>query len=175
MAFFDILCPSMYVNSVSEIDLQRLKKDNYKFIMLDLDNTLLPWGDNVVSPDVLNWLAMASREGFYLCVVSNSRSGRAKQIVGKLNINFIPNALKPFKGGFFKAMDYFGGNIQEAIMVGDQIFTDVLGGNRIGVFTILVRPIHKKELFTTKIMRLFEKIIIYILKKRKMFPSMESE
>jgi hypothetical protein len=156
---------------VAEINLHKLKEDNYKYLMLDLDNTLLPWGENLVSPEVVNWLNSASSMGFKLCVVSNSRSGRAGRIVKKLNIHFISNALKPSKSGFFKAIDFMNGSLNEAVMIGDQIFTDVLGGNRAGVFTILVKPIHRKELFTTSIMRIFEKVVIYFLKKRKVFPS----
>lgn len=162
----------MYVKSVTDIDTDRLKEQGYCYIMTDLDNTLLPWGEINFSAEVIEWVARTIAIGFKMCIVSNASGKRVKFLSEKLGLPFIYYAGKPGKGCFFKGLNLMNGNIKSSVVIGDQIFTDILGGNRTGIMTILVRPVKKKELFTTRIMREFEKITIYLLKKKGFFPEL---
>ena len=167
-----LLCPSMYVTSVTDIDTALLKERGYGYIMIDLDNTLLPWGEIKFSPEVVGWVEKTISRGFKMCIVSNASGKRVKFLSEKLGVPFIYYAGKPCKGGFLRGLNLMNGNIERSVVIGDQIFTDILGGNRAGIMTVLVRPVKKKELFTTRIMREFEKMAIYLLKRRGFFPEL---
>jgi len=161
--------PGIYVNSVTELDLNELKRRGFSSILLDLDNTIVPWGEDTLIPDLEGWMARAFSMGFKACIVSNSSPRRAARISKKLDIPFICPALKPLRRSFFKALRLIGGETAGAVMIGDQIFTDVFGANRAGIFSVLVKPVHSKELFTTRIVRRFEKSLIKLLKNKGIF------
>jgi len=167
-----LFCPDMYVLSVTDIDTDRLKERGFCYMMIDLDNTLLPWGEDSFPDEVIEWLEKSSVRGFKICIVSNASRKRVQFLAEKLNLPFICYAGKPLKGCFFKALDLMNGNVESSVVIGDQIFTDIFGGNRTGIFTILVRPVKIRELFTTRIMRKFEKMAIYLLKRKRFFPEL---
>ncbi len=162
----------MYVKSVTDIDTDRLKEQGYCYIMIDLDNTLLPWGEITFSSEVVEWIEKAIATGVKMCIVSNASGKRVKFLSEKLGLPFIYYAGKPCKGGFFKGLNLINGDIKSSVVIGDQMFTDILGGNRTGIMTILVRPVKEREFFTTRIMRKFEKVAIYLLKRRGFFPEL---
>ncbi len=162
----------MYVKSVTDIDTERLKEQGYCYIMIDLDNTLLPWGEIKFSPEVVAWVEKTISRGFKMCIVSNASRKRVKFLSEKLGLPFIYYAGKPCKGGFFRGLNLMNGNTERSVVIGDQIFTDILGGNRTGIMTILVTPVKKREFFTTRIMRKFERMAIYLLKIRGFFPEL---
>ncbi len=162
----------MYVKSVKDIDTEKLKEQGYSYIMIDLDNTLLPWGEITFSSEVVEWVEKVIASGFKMCIVSNASGKRVKFLSEKLGLPFIYYAGKPCKGGFFRGLKLMDGNIEGSVVIGDQIFTDILGGNRTGIMTILVTPVKKREFFTTRIMRQFEKMAIYLLKRRGFFPEL---
>ncbi|MBU5434195.1 YqeG family HAD IIIA-type phosphatase [Pseudoflavonifractor sp. MSJ-37] len=127
--------------SVLDISPQWLAGEGIRLLLADLDNTLAPYGEE---PDeaVRAWAGSLAAAGVDLFLLSNSRKpARPGRCAGVLGIPFLGHAGKPKTGGFFRAMERMGAAPAETAVVGDQIFTDILGGNRAGVRTLLVEPI----------------------------------
>lgn len=133
----DMVCDSIY-----DLDLSALKEAGIRLLLADLDNTLVPYGVPLPTEAVCRWNEELKEAGITLFVLSNNRHADRPRIFSEaLGIPFIGHAGKPGKAGFFKAMEQMGVAVHETAIVGDQIFTDTLGGNRAGVATILVKPI----------------------------------
>ena len=129
------LVPDFYFESIHAIDLARLRARGVRLLLADLDNTLVPYG--VHTPT-----------GITLFLLSNSRKpGRAQRFAEALGIPYEGHAGKPKVGGFQRAMARMGAAPEETAIVGDQIFTDIWGGNRAGVLTLLVHPIQFGTVF----------------------------
>ncbi|MBO8128740.1 MAG: YqeG family HAD IIIA-type phosphatase [Peptococcaceae bacterium] len=153
--------PKLYVDSLFDIDLDILHRNNIKGIILDLDNTIMERGANAIPPEVVSWLERLRRNGFELSIVSNSRTREAAKLARKQGIPAIIRAAKPRRRPFKKALAMMGTKPGETAVIGDQIFTDVLGGNRLGMFTILVRPMAGKEFIGTRLItRQLEKVFL---------------
>jgi HAD superfamily phosphatase (TIGR01668 family) len=153
------LCPDLYVESLHCIDLSHLKNMGILGIVFDIDNTVTRWGSKEVAPTIFKWLEDAKASGFRVCLLSNNRKARIDDISSMLDI---PSAkgFKPFGSAFLSALSLLGTSPKETAMIGDQIFTDILGGNRAGFFTILVQPMSTDEFITTKLLRRLEKTIL---------------
>ncbi len=164
MWFF--LCPKEIVQDIHEIDLQRLRAAGIRGIITDLDNTLVPWNDNAIAPEVLAWIEQAKEAGFKVCIVSNNNLRRGEGLSEQFDVPAVWQAVKPRRGAFRKALEIMALDPTEAVVVGDQVFTDVLGGNRLGLHTILVAPLNKREFIGTKFMRQFEKAVLFGLRKK---------
>jgi HAD superfamily phosphatase (TIGR01668 family) len=118
------------------------------FLMLDLDNTIAPYGVDIPGGDVARWAASMRAGGVRLHIVSNSRKrGRAERFAEALGIGYINKARKPSTGGIMEAIAGVGGAPERSALVGDQIYTDTLAANRAGVTSILVRPIRLSNIF----------------------------
>lgn len=159
-----LLVPCLAVNTLSDIDLPELKRRGIHGLILDLDNTIIPWNSPEICPEVLVWLKDLPCQGFKVCLVSNNGERRVKQIAIQFGAPFIARALKPSRHGFSQAAKVMGLAAEAIAVVGDQLFTDVLGGNRQGMFTIRVRPLGAKEFIGTKITRQLEKVAMRLLK-----------
>ena len=155
-----ILCPDQFLQNVTDINLAELKARGIKGLLLDLDNTLVGWDSNILAEELSNWLADAQTQGFKLCLVSNGVQKRVKYFADLMGIPAIVPALKPRRAAFRKALNKLQLSAKEVAMIGDQLFTDVLGGNRLGIYTILIRPISKQELRSTKLVRKLEKRVL---------------
>jgi hypothetical protein len=161
-----LLRPCRQVGSVLEIDLEELRELGIQGILLDLDNTLLAWDNLVLSDEVQNWVRHAIEEGFQLCIVSNAHWMRLETQSVVLGIPYVADAMKPSTRAMRKALDLMGLRSHQAAMVGDQIFTDILGGNRLGLFTILVVPMYLKEQWWMKGVRWMETRVVRVLRGR---------
>lgn len=161
-----ILRPAEYRQSIFEIDLARLKHMGKRAIILDLDNTLVRWNDPDPTPGLLTWLDQVKAKGFQPCIVSNNSGPRVSEFAAKVGIPFIPKATKPRRKGFVEAMERLGVTPAETVVVGDQIFTDVLGGNRSGAYTILVVPIDPREFIGTRLVRQVERRVLRYLDRK---------
>ena len=157
---FERFFPDMIVEGFEDIDLELLKKNKIKGLILDIDNTIVPWNEMTGNYRAKDWINMLINEGFDVCLVSNSNKKRVEQFSMILGLRGIHNAVKPFKRGFLKACDIMNIKPEQAAVVGDQIFTDIYGGNRLKMFTILVKPISEKDFILTKFKRIFEKIVL---------------
>jgi len=162
----EILYPRIYVNSLLDIPLERLKELKIKAFILDLDNTVTEWNSSTVKKEIVEWFEKIKQEDFKACILSNNGEKRILSVSESLGIPYIPRAQKPRRGAFYRAISLMGVDPEETAVIGDQIFTDVLGGNRAGLFTILVVPINRKEFLGTKISRSFEYFLLRRLKKK---------
>lgn len=160
--------PDLYVNNIKEITIEILNKNKIKGLILDVDNTLIDYDKNLLD-GAKEWCDNLKQNKIKLFIVSNTNKVKKVEKVAKfLDLDYIYFAHKPNKKGFLKAQKLMGLKVEEIAAVGDQIFTDVLGGNRVGMFTILTKPIDERDIAITKIKRPFEKIIINnYLKKQK--------
>lgn len=153
------LVPDQRLDSIFDIDPHHLKAQGIRGIITDMDNTLVPWSDRTVHPRLAEWFTTLKEMGFKLFIVSNNSRDRGGQLALELDIPAIWYAVKPRRRAFRKAIEEMELLPEEVAVVGDQIFTDVLGGNRLGLYTILVTPISEKEFIWTKLMRMLEKLI----------------
>jgi len=166
------MCPSQIVDSIAQIDILDLNNRNISALLVDLDNTLVPWQGYNIQSDVTDWLQKVRKAGVKVCIVSNTRPlRRLRQLAKELDVPHVRRALKPRRGGFRDALSMLGVDPSQAAVVGDQIFTDILGGNRLGLYTILVRPILGREFFGTKISRVFERMLLKVYTRAGMLAS----
>lgn len=156
----NLLTPNLHLNNIFEIDADHLKSLGIKGIITDMDNTLVPWSDRTVYPRLAEWFANLKGKGFKVFIVSNNSKDRGGQLARELDIPAIWYAIKPRRRAFRKALEQMRLSPEEVAVVGDQIFTDVLGGNRLGLYTIHVTPISEKEFISTKLMRMLERFIL---------------
>jgi len=161
--------PSATAESLAAVDLDDLQARGIDSIILDLDNTVVAWRRFDVPESVTRWIADARARGMKLCIVSNTwNSKRLDEIAGGLGIPSLSRAAKPRRKGFRAAMELMGSEPRSAAAIGDQTVTDILGGNRAGLYTILVNPIPSREFIGTKINRLLEKLILWSLRRKGM-------
>jgi len=161
------LYPDIYVDTILDIPMEKLKKSQIKAFILDLDNTITLWNSSEVSAEVVEWFTQIKADGFKACILSNNGEKRILSVARSLDIPFIHRANKPGAASFFRALELMDVKQEETAVIGDQIFTDVLGGNRAGLYTILVVPLDSCEFIGTKISRLMEKMIIHKIKNRR--------
>jgi len=152
-------------NRLEAVSLEGLKKRGISGLVIDLDNTLTPWNKNKVAPSVRSWLEKAKRSGFGICIVSNAhRTSRIAAIARDLGIKHVSTAWKPRRSGFRKAMALLNTQPKTTAVIGDQLFTDVLGGKRIGAFTVWVSPISTVEFLTTRFVRKLERLFVRLVR-----------
>ena len=138
------LIPRGVYDSVADLDPHALAAKGVRLVLADLDNTLVPYQVLTPSPEVAAWIAGLKQAGVQLFLLSNSRKpGRPHSFAQKLDIPCIGHAGKPKREGFFRAMERIGVTPDQTVMVGDQIFTDVWGANRAGIYTMLTQPVDK--------------------------------
>lgn len=155
-----IIYPKLYCKKVTDITVQYLKDNNIKALMLDVDNTLLDFDLNIIE-GLEQWYEELKKENIKCIIVSNSNKlKKVKMISELLEIPYVMFATKPFKRGFKKAQKILDVNYENIGVVGDQIFTDIIGANRLKMFSILVHPIAEKDLWMTKIKRPLEELVI---------------
>lgn len=154
------LCPRRYAERITGVSLLDLKEQGIKGLIVDLDNTLAEWGREELGEETLSWLEEARAAGFRICVVSNNKGERLQRIAAFLQVPVIEGATKPRKKAFRQAMNLLGLSARETAVIGDQVFTDVLGGNRAGLFTVLVSPLSTREFIGTRLMRIPEKMVL---------------
>lgn len=171
-----LLCPRVIIERVQDIDIEELREQGYRGLIFDLDNTLVSWRRWSLNPAVKEWLDRAQTLGFRVCILSNClfrrRVARFSRLAG---IPAIPKAKKPRKIWFQQALDLLGTRVEETIVVGDQVFTDVLGGNRMGLYTILVLPVDRREFYVTILQRTVEKIVLSRLRRNGMLREVRTD
>lgn len=161
------LYPNAYLKNVKEITLEFLKENNIKALILDVDNTLIDFNKKMLD-NVENWCEELKKQGIKFCILSNSnKKEKIEMVANKLKIPYIYFGTKPFKRGFKRAIKMLEIENKNIAVVGDQIFTDVIGANRCKMFSILVEPIDQKDLVITKIKRPIENFIINKYQKSK--------
>ena len=159
--------PKELLNKVEEITIEFIQKNKLKALILDVDNTLIDYNKNL-SEEKIQWAKNLKGQGVKLYILSNSNNKeKVEKVANTLNIPYVLFARKPFKSGFLAIQKELQLNSEQIGVVGDQIFTDVIGGNRCKMFTILVEPIDKKDLLITAWKRPIEEKIKQKFKKTK--------
>lgn len=147
----DLLRPHSIVSCVEELDCRTLIARGVRGVMLDLDNTLTRWQCRTVSPAVQAWVGELWEHGLRACMVTNAgRAHRVRPVAEQLGLPWVVRARKPLAGGFRRGLRLLGTSPEETAMIGDMLFTDVLGGNRLGLLTILVEPLSRHESFLAR-------------------------
>ena len=161
-----IIYPDLYLNKVEEITAEYLNQKEIKALILDVDNTLIDYNKNL-SETIIKWAEDIKKQGIKLYILSNSnKKEKVKTVADKLGVEFEFFAKKPFKSGFQKVQRKLNIPEQNIGVVGDQIFTDIIGGNRCKMFTILVDPINNKDFWFTAWKRPIEDKIKNKIEKR---------
>ncbi len=158
------LYPSEIVDSIYEIDLSALKEKGIKAIIADLDNTLVPWRSTEIKDTLIDWVKDVRNAELSLAIVSNNTSRRVNGLSEQLGVIAVPSAVKPRRRAFRNVAERFNLDPSEIAVVGDQLLTDILGGNRTGMYTILVTPISSNEFIGTKIIRQIERFFLQRIK-----------
>ena len=155
-----IFYPSIYLNNVKEITIKLLKENNIKGLLLDVDNTLIDFNHKILE-GAKEWCEDLKKQGIKLCILSNTNKiEKVKKVAKELELEYINFAKKPSKSGFIKTMELLDLKAENMAIAGDQVMTDVLGGNRMKMFTILTKPLDKKDIFITRVKRPLENLII---------------
>lgn len=165
----ELFKPDMYVKDIYSIDYKKLKSYGIKCLLFDLDNTLVPYYKNKPSRKVKDFIEKVKDMGFKVIIFSNSNKKRLTPFKNVLEVDCSASSRKPFQTKFKKVLSEYKYSQSEVAMIGDQIPTDVYGGNRMGIFTVLVKPMTKKEAFVTRFNRMAERRIIKKLEKRNIF------
>lgn len=140
------LIPNLIYESVSDLTPEVLGSHGIRVLLMDFDNTIVPYTSNEPKAEVLAWLDRVKSAGIQLCVVSNTKKGRAIQFCQQHGIDCITHANKPFQKGIGKAKEKFA-ELGKIALVGDQIYTDILGANGGNIVSVLIRPIHLHNFF----------------------------
>jgi len=153
--------PNLIARRLWEIDIATLTARGIQGVILDLDNTLTPWRSLDVPDEAQAWLRSALDAGMRTCLVSNAATARRVQpVAAQFGIPWVTRAVKPLSRGYLRAMQVMETTPATTAAIGDQVFTDIFGGNRLGLFTILVDPMSEREAIVTKlIQRPLERLI----------------
>ena len=161
--------PDYIFPKVTDISAGFLKDHGISLLLMDFDNTMLPYTTSEPTQELLHWLKRLDEAGVRLCIVSNSRKKRVPEFAEQYGISCVTRARKPGTRGIREAMERFGVPRAQTALVGDQIFTDVLGANLAGVTALVVKSIHNHN-FWLKLRHVFEVPFLLISYKRRVKP-----
>lgn len=162
-----LLRPDEIRPAVQDVDLERLWDRGIRALIVDLDNTLAEVDSLRVSPPIAAWVRRARDRGFRLCIASNSLPRRVRAFEEQLGVPALASAVKPRRRAFRRALARINARPRETAVIGDQLFTDVLGGNRMGMYTILINPLSRVELSHTRMIRHLERRVMAALRRRE--------
>lgn len=160
------LLPSIIAETVTDLTPELLWQKEIRLLMLDFDNTIVPYTTDVPTKKMLDWINMMKSSGISLCVVSNSKRDRVKEFCAAYGLDCITHARKPFSCGIRQCLAKYSIPAGECALTGDQIYTDTLGANCAGVQSILVAAINNHN-FWLKLRHVAELPFIFIARKRR--------
>lgn len=146
--------------AITDVDVDELAASGVRCVLFDRDNTVVPRDTGVAPADVMDWICRVREAGIALCMVSNNfHSQQVEASAAELGCAVVHHAMKPAPFAVRRALALVGVDASEAVLIGDQVFTDVMAGNLAGVRTILVEPQSTSDLWYTHIFRVFERAI----------------
>ena len=157
--------PDEYLESVNDIDFEMYYKQGIRGIISDIDNTLVPHGAPATE-QVVRLFEKIHNLGNDTCLISNNQEPRVEPFAKAVNSKYIFNAHKPSTKNYINAMKLMGTNSMTTLFIGDQIFTDVWGANRVGIQTVMVKKIDKKEEIQIVLKRIPEKFVLWRWRKK---------
>ncbi|MEG2597222.1 MAG: YqeG family HAD IIIA-type phosphatase [Oscillospiraceae bacterium] len=155
-----IFCPDAIFHSITEIPFSFFKEKDILAVILDVDNTLASHNDPEPAPGVFDWLQAAKSAGLSVAILSNNSSKRIRPFAEKLQLDYVARAWKPLTFGVTRACRKYQLSPNRVALIGDQIFTDIMGGNLKGVCTILVEPFQLEKGWFFQLKRRLEKPMI---------------
>ena len=153
----DNFIPDMYQKSIYHINYEKLKEDGIKCLLFDLDNTCVPFKDKEPNNKLVDLFERLKDMDFKVIIFSNATKKRITPFKNGLNVDCSAKSKKPNTNKLMKVIKMFGYDLSEVVLIGDQLFTDILCGNRAGIKTVLVNPMSKDDLIFTKFFRYFER------------------
>lgn len=163
---YNFLLPREFVTTVFEITPEKLAQLGIKGIITDLDNTLIEWDRPDATEEIATWMKMMQDAGIRIIIASNNNQERVKRFAEPLGIPFIYRARKPLGAAYYAAMKEIRLKSNEVAMVGDQLLTDIMGANRLKLYTFLVRPVAESDGFVTLFNRFVERRVFNSLKRK---------
>ncbi|MBY7143317.1 YqeG family HAD IIIA-type phosphatase [Virgibacillus sp. NKC19-3] len=160
------LLPNKHVKRIFDIQPAFLKEKGIKGIITDLDNTLVAWDVKDATPEVVQWFKLMNEHDIQVTIISNNKQERVKIFSEPLGTPFVYSARKPLSRAFNTVAEGMGLKKEEVLVIGDQVLTDVLGGNISGFYTILVVPIVQSDGKLTKVNRQIERRILNYMRKK---------
>ncbi len=154
------MLPDAYARGLAEISLERLAQTGVRGIIVDLDNTLVAYRAASIEPEITGWVRAALARGFRVVLVSNNWSDRVATFGALIGVPSVPSAMKPLPLAFLRALRVLGTPRTATVVVGDQLFTDVLGAKLLGMRAILTEPISEQGFITTRAMRVVERALL---------------
>ena len=161
------LLPKLITDELTDLTPELLKEHNIRLLMMDFDNTIVPYTTDVPTKKMAAWLKDMNQSYIRLCVVSNSKRDRVRIFCGAYGIDCITHAKKPFTKGIHECLEKYGIPAEHAALVGDQIYTDTFGANNAGCMPILVRAIDNHNIWL-KLRHVAELPFIFAARKRRM-------
>lgn len=161
------LLPTFRIPCLTDLTAQMLQKQGIRLLMMDFDNTIVPYTTDIPTEAMLAWIGEMKNSDIQLCVVSNSHNNRVKIFCEKYGLDCITHAKKPFSKGIRQCLEKYGIPASDSALVGDQIYTDTLGANCAGVRSILVQAIHNHN-FWLKLRHVAEMPFIFASEKRRL-------
>lgn len=159
--FWQKLKPDLIAKDIHTIDFAKLKSQGIKALLIDIDDTLIPRTVNDIAPQVFEWVVARKEEGFKLCLTSNSRHPlRVKYFGEALGIPFVSLGFKPLPFAFQRSLQILNAKPEEAAMIGDQLFMDILGANLVNIYTIFVKYATPETFFLRQWMRWAEEWVL---------------
>ena len=162
---FNMFYPDAIEESADDIDYAQLYEDGYRGVIFDIDNTLVPHGAPA-SEEAIAFFERLKSIGYSVIMISNNKEPRVKMFCDAVEAPYIYKAGKPGIKNYLKAMEIMGTTRENTLFVGDQLFTDVWGANRAGIYSILVKPIHPKEEIQIVLKRYLEKVVLFCYKRK---------
>ena len=150
-----VLFPGGYFDSVFDIDYKMLWERGFRGLLFDVDNTLTIHNERAEKKES-DFFKYLRKIGFRTVILSNNSKKRVEPFANLLKTPFVSRAKKPLSSGYLRAMHMIGTNVSNTLFVGDQVYTDIVGANRIGLKNILVKPISSKETMWIRVKRIFE-------------------
>ena len=161
-----LLTPNSYQKNIYTIDYQSLKQKGYKNLIFDVDNTIMPLNDIKASEKLQTFFQNLAKD-FNICLFSNNSHRRVKPVGDALHIPYLAASNKPLTIAFQKALNTISADTKNTVLIGDQLLTDIAGGNQFGIYTILVNPIENNYSIQTNISNIFQNVLIRRITKLK--------
>ena len=162
---FKTFYPDAYLDSVHDVDFAAFREKGYRAVLFDIDNTLVCHGAPA-TPEIIDFFEKLRSMGYQAMVMSNNKEPRVKSFADAVGgIGYVYKANKPARKSYLHCMETMGTDISNTLFVGDQLFTDVWGAKRCGIYSILVKPIDRQEEIQIVLKRYLERIVLYFYKK----------
>lgn len=156
----NLFSPTWFINSIYSIQPEDLKRHGFEAAICDLDNTLIAWNEYEHTEEMSTWVRQMQSAGIQIYLLSNNNSDRVAKVASPLEVPFTASALKPLRRNFSIAIDNLKIDNDKIVVIGDQMMTDIIGANRRGLKSILVKPIAKNDNIYTWINRSIERMIM---------------